>query len=53
MNFFLCQTLFSDAVTSIDIGKQTLTMNSGKLLKYGTLIVATGCTASRCFIICG
>lgn len=36
-----------DPVTSIDIEKQTLTTNSGKLLKYGSLIIATGCTASR------
>ncbi|KAF3448614.1 hypothetical protein FNV43_RR09327 [Rhamnella rubrinervis] len=36
-----------DPVTSIDIGKQTLTTNSGKILKYGSLVVATGCTASR------
>ncbi|GMN31927.1 hypothetical protein TIFTF001_003461 [Ficus carica] len=41
------ETLYSDAVTSIDIEKQILTTNSGKLLKYGSLIVATGCTASR------
>ncbi|KAJ4712011.1 Monodehydroascorbate reductase [Melia azedarach] len=38
---------YEDPVTSIDIEKQTLTTNSGKLLKYGSLIVATGCTASR------
>lgn len=41
------ETLYSDAVTSIDIEKQILTTNSGNLLKYGSLIVATGCTASR------
>ncbi|EXB37294.1 Monodehydroascorbate reductase [Morus notabilis] len=41
------ETIYNDAVTSIDIEKQTLTTNSGKLLKYGSLIVATGCTASR------
>ncbi|KAH9719414.1 Monodehydroascorbate reductase [Citrus sinensis] len=39
--------IYQDPVTSIDIEKQTLTTNSGKLLKYGSLIVATGCTASR------
>ena len=32
---------------TIDTEKQTLTINSGKLLKYGSLIIATGCTASR------
>lgn len=39
--------LYQDPVTNIDIEKQTLTTNSGKLLKYGSLIIATGCTASR------
>ncbi|KAH9775378.1 Monodehydroascorbate reductase [Citrus sinensis] len=39
--------IYQDPVTSIDIEKQTLITNSGKLLKYGSLIVATGCTASR------
>ncbi|KAK6137421.1 hypothetical protein DH2020_028844 [Rehmannia glutinosa] len=34
-------------VADIDIEKQTLRTNSGKLLKYGSLIIATGCTASR------
>ncbi|XVE64781.1 hypothetical protein DITRI_Ditri07aG0129400 [Diplodiscus trichospermus] len=41
------EMIYEDPVTSIDIEKQTLTTNSGKLLKYGSLIVATGCTASR------
>ncbi|KAF6157627.1 hypothetical protein GIB67_037200 [Kingdonia uniflora] len=41
------ETLFEDPVTSLDIKKQTLTTSSGKLLKYGALIIATGCTASR------
>ncbi|GMP96365.1 hypothetical protein CsSME_00045043 [Camellia sinensis var. sinensis] len=41
------EMLYEDPVTAIDIEKQTLTTNSGKLLKYGSLIVATGCTASR------
>ncbi|KAI7994596.1 hypothetical protein LOK49_LG11G02689 [Camellia lanceoleosa] len=41
------EMLYEDPVTGIDIEKQTLTTNSGKLLKYGSLIVATGCTASR------
>ncbi|KAK4559305.1 hypothetical protein RGQ29_008503 [Quercus rubra] len=38
---------YEDPVTGIDIEKQTLTTNSGKQLKYGSLIIATGCTASR------
>ncbi|CAI9094154.1 OLC1v1029844C1 [Oldenlandia corymbosa var. corymbosa] len=41
------ETFYEDPVTGIDIEKQTLTTNSGKLLKYGSLIVATGATASR------
>ncbi|XP_048320429.2 monodehydroascorbate reductase, chloroplastic/mitochondrial isoform X1 [Ziziphus jujuba] len=41
------EMLYGDPVADIDIEKQTLTTNSGKLLKYGSLIVATGCTASR------
>uniref|UniRef100_A0A803PNM7 monodehydroascorbate reductase (NADH) n=2 Tax=Cannabis sativa TaxID=3483 RepID=A0A803PNM7_CANSA len=41
------ETIYNEPVTSIDIEKHTLTTNSGKLLKYGSLIVATGCTASR------
>ncbi|GFZ16448.1 monodehydroascorbate reductase 6 [Actinidia rufa] len=40
------EVLYKDPVTGIDIEKQTLTTNSGKLLKYGSLIMATGCTAS-------
>ncbi|KAK4801447.1 hypothetical protein SAY86_021934 [Trapa natans] len=38
---------YEDPVTRIDAGKQTLTTQSGKLIKYGSLIIATGCTASR------
>lgn len=41
------EILYEDPVTGVDIEKQTLTTNSGKLLKYGSLIIATGCTASR------
>ncbi|CAN4077666.1 unnamed protein product [Withania somnifera] len=41
------EMLYEDPVTGVDIEKQTLTTSSGKLLKYGTLIIATGCTASR------
>lgn len=44
---FTVQMLYEDPVKDIDIEKQTLTTNSGKLLKYGSLIIATGCTASR------
>ncbi|XP_047337600.1 monodehydroascorbate reductase, chloroplastic/mitochondrial [Impatiens glandulifera] len=41
------EMLYEDPVTDIDIAKQTLTTNTGKLLKYGSLIIATGCTSSR------
>ncbi|KAM5572365.1 monodehydroascorbate reductase, chloroplastic/mitochondrial [Rosa sericea] len=41
------EMFYEDPVTNIDIEKQTLTTDSGKLLKYGSLIIATGCTASR------
>lgn len=41
------QMIYEDPVTTIDAKNQTLTTNSGKILKYGSLIVATGCTASR------
>ncbi|KAM7274879.1 hypothetical protein ACFE04_016745 [Oxalis oulophora] len=41
------EMLYEDPVTSIDINKQTLQTNSGKLLKYGTLLIATGCSATR------
>ncbi|XP_057967041.1 monodehydroascorbate reductase, chloroplastic/mitochondrial [Malania oleifera] len=41
------EMLYEDPVLGIDIEKQTLTTNSGKLLKYGTLIIATGCTSAR------
>ncbi|KAF7828229.1 monodehydroascorbate reductase, chloroplastic/mitochondrial [Senna tora] len=41
------EMLYEDPVKSIDIEQQTLTTNSGKLLKYGSLIIATGATASR------
>ncbi|XP_042502364.1 monodehydroascorbate reductase, chloroplastic/mitochondrial [Macadamia integrifolia] len=41
------EMLHEDPVTAVDIGKQTLTTSSGKLLKYGSLIIATGCTAVR------
>ncbi|XP_073303844.1 monodehydroascorbate reductase, chloroplastic/mitochondrial [Primulina huaijiensis] len=41
------EMLLEDPVTSLDIEKQTLRTDSGKLLKYGSLIIATGCTSSR------
>lgn len=47
--FLAFQTIYQDPVTGIDIENQTLKTTSGKLLKYGSLFIATGCTASRCF----
>ncbi|KAL3001757.1 hypothetical protein AAZX31_08G018100 [Glycine max] len=41
------EMLYEDPVKDIDIEKHTLTTSSGKLLKYGSLVIATGCTASR------
>ncbi|KAL7160029.1 hypothetical protein ABFS83_01G067400 [Erythranthe nasuta] len=41
------EMLHEDPVSDIDIEKQTLKTSSGKLLKFGSLIIATGCTASR------
>ncbi|XP_073148242.1 monodehydroascorbate reductase, chloroplastic/mitochondrial isoform X2 [Henckelia pumila] len=41
------ELLLEDPVTNLDIEKQTLKTGSGKLLKYGSLIIATGCTSSR------
>ncbi|KAK9147408.1 hypothetical protein Scep_006165 [Stephania cephalantha] len=41
------EMLYEDPVTGLDIQNQTLTTNSGKRLKYGSLIIATGATASR------
>ncbi|KAL3635601.1 Monodehydroascorbate reductase, chloroplastic/mitochondrial [Castilleja foliolosa] len=41
------EMLHEDPVADVDIEKQTLKTNSGKLLKYGSLIIATGCTSSR------
>ncbi|KAG5382700.1 hypothetical protein IGI04_034170 [Brassica rapa subsp. trilocularis] len=41
------EMIYEDPVTGADFEKQTLTTNTGKQLKYGSLIIATGCTASR------
>ncbi|GAA0153936.1 oxidoreductase [Lithospermum erythrorhizon] len=41
------EMVYEDPVTAINVDKQTLETSSGKLLKYGSLIIATGCTASR------
>ncbi|KAJ4848929.1 Monodehydroascorbate reductase, chloroplastic/mitochondrial [Turnera subulata] len=41
------EMLYADPIVNIDIEKQTLTTDSGKLLKYGSLIIATGSTTMR------
>ncbi|XP_022892957.1 monodehydroascorbate reductase, chloroplastic/mitochondrial isoform X2 [Olea europaea var. sylvestris] len=41
------EMLYEDPIVNVDTEKQTLKTNSGKLLKYGSLIIATGCSASR------
>lgn len=41
------EVLFQDPVVGLDIDAQTLTTSSGKLLKYGSLIISTGCEAAR------
>ncbi|CAA7028180.1 unnamed protein product [Microthlaspi erraticum] len=41
------EMIYEDPVTGADFEKQTLTTTTGKKLKYGSLIIATGCTASR------
>ncbi|XP_058084731.1 monodehydroascorbate reductase, chloroplastic/mitochondrial [Magnolia sinica] len=41
------EVLYGDPVTGIDVQSQTLTTSSGNHLKYGSLIIATGCAAAR------
>ncbi|XP_077245472.1 monodehydroascorbate reductase 6 isoform X3 [Tasmannia lanceolata] len=41
------EVLYEDPVTDIDVQTQTLTTSAGCLLKYGSLIIATGCSAVR------
>lgn len=41
------EVLYEDPVTDIDLKTQTLTTSKGNLLKYGSLIIATGCAAAR------
>lgn len=41
------EVLYQDLVVDFDVKKQTLTTSSGKLLKYGSLIISTGCAAVR------
>ncbi|KAG6688514.1 hypothetical protein I3843_11G127100 [Carya illinoinensis] len=41
------EMFYEGLVTNVDIEKQTFTTNSGKLLKYGSIIAATGSTASK------
>ncbi|OAY78813.1 Monodehydroascorbate reductase, chloroplastic [Ananas comosus] len=41
------EVLYQDPVVAFDGQKQTVTTTSGKILKYGSLIVSTGCEAAR------
>lgn len=41
------EILYQDPVVGLNTGAQTLTTSSGKLLKYGALIVSTGCESAR------
>ncbi|XP_008801779.2 monodehydroascorbate reductase 5, chlorplastic isoform X2 [Phoenix dactylifera] len=41
------EVLYQDPAVDFDVKKQTLTTSSGKLLKYGSLIISTGCAAVR------
>ncbi|KAJ0967038.1 hypothetical protein J5N97_023955 [Dioscorea zingiberensis] len=41
------EVLYQDPVVGVDSHAQTLTTSSGKLLKYGSLIISTGCSATR------
>ena len=41
------KVLYEDPVVAFDGKTQTLKTSSGKILKYGSLIISTGCEASR------
>lgn len=41
------EVLYEDPVVAFDGKTQTLKTSSGKVLKYGSLIISTGCEASR------
>lgn len=41
------EVIYDTTVTDLDISTQTLATASGSCLKYGSLIIATGCSASR------
>ncbi|GJN12448.1 hypothetical protein PR202_ga30727 [Eleusine coracana subsp. coracana] len=41
------EVLYEDPVVAFDGKTQTLKTSSGKMLKYGSLIISTGCEASR------
>ncbi|XXG76478.1 hypothetical protein AAC387_Pa08g0818 [Persea americana] len=41
------EVLYQDPVTGVDVQTQTLTTSSGNVLKYGSLIIATGCASVR------
>ena len=41
------KVLYEDPVEAFDGKTQTLKTSSGKILKYGSLIISTGCAAAR------
>lgn len=41
------EVLYQDPVVGLNTEAQTLTTSSGKLLKYGSLIISTGCESAR------
>ncbi|CAA6673738.1 unnamed protein product [Spirodela intermedia] len=41
------EVIYADPVTDLDIQSHSLRTSSGKNLKYGSLIIATGCTSVR------
>ncbi|GAB2296783.1 Monodehydroascorbate reductase, chloroplastic/mitochondrial, partial [Dionaea muscipula] len=45
------EMIYEDPVTETDFESKTLTTQSGKQLKYGSLIISTGCIASRYYLL--
>jgi monodehydroascorbate reductase (NADH) len=41
------EVLYEDPVEAFDGKTQTLKTSSGKILKYGSLIISTGCAGAR------
>ncbi|PKA66310.1 Monodehydroascorbate reductase, chloroplastic [Apostasia shenzhenica] len=45
--FTFLKVFYEDPIVGLDIQTKTLTTLSGKLITYGSLIISTGCSASR------